>query len=327
MATIKDVAKEAGLAVGTVSRILNNRGYISDQARLSVEEAMKKLNYHPNETARALKRRWFDMIGLIVPRIDHPYFSLLIQSLTQEANARKKHLLLLNSDGIRDRENEYIELCRRNQVEGIILCNGNLDLDRPKDLDLPVVTIERKSEGGDASIECNNYEGGILAAEHLISCGCDSLLHIQGITGESMPAHQRWKGFQETCRGYQVDCVRIEASLPDYQLSDPEDFFRTHWETIRQARGVFLSDDLLAVEFIRYLRKVGMKIPEDMKVIGFDDIPLASMVTPELTTLRQPVREMGKAAMDMIRRIRNHAEVPERTVFPVELIVRNTTKI
>ena len=120
MATLKDVAKETGLATGTVSRVLNNRGYISDEARKKVDDAMKKLNYQPNEVARSLHSKSSNTIGLIVPHIRHPYFSGMISNLENEANKRGYKILLCNSQSTDKKEQEYLNMCTGNQVAGII---------------------------------------------------------------------------------------------------------------------------------------------------------------------------------------------------------------
>lgn len=151
MATLKDVAKEAGLTVTTVSRILNNRGYISDEARQKVADAMKKLNYRPNEVARALQNKSSNLIGLIVPHIRHPYFAEAISNVENEAYKKGYKILLCNSQCMDEREREYIEICSSNRVAGIILFSGQIAVDAFVNLDVPVITIERFLDNGTAS--------------------------------------------------------------------------------------------------------------------------------------------------------------------------------
>ena len=127
MATLKDVAKEAGLTVTTVSRVLNNRGYISDNARKKVAEAMKKLNYRPNELARSLQNKSSNTIGVIVPHIRHPYFSDMISNLENQAHKKGYKILLCNSQGKNEKMLEYVEMCTSNRVAGLILFSGSVD--------------------------------------------------------------------------------------------------------------------------------------------------------------------------------------------------------
>jgi LacI family sucrose operon transcriptional repressor len=174
MATLKDVAKEAGLTVGTVSRVLNNRGYISDDAREKVNSAMKKLNYHPNEVARSLQGKSTNTIGLIVPHIRHPYFAEMISNIENQAYKKGYRILLCNAQSIEEKEREYIDICTGNRVAGIILCSGTVSVEVFDGIRVPVITMERFLENGTAAVECDNRQGGALAAERLISsapCG------------------------------------------------------------------------------------------------------------------------------------------------------------
>lgn len=159
MATLKDVARESGLTVGTVSRVLNNRGYISDNARKKVDEAMKKLNYRPNEVARSLHRKSTNTIGLIVPHIRHPYFTEMISNLENQAYKKGYRILLCNSQSIQEKEKEYIDICTGNQVAGIILCSGSVAVEVFDEIEIPVITIERFLDNGTATVECDNRQG------------------------------------------------------------------------------------------------------------------------------------------------------------------------
>ena len=172
MATLKDVAKETGLTVSTVSRVLNNRGYISADARERVYEAMKRLNYQPNELARSLSKQTTNTIGVIVPHIDHPYFARLLSSLETAAYKSGYKLLLFNSGERDEKEDRYLEMCKGSRVAGIILCSGRVETQCFEGLGVPLVTVERFLESGTAAVECDNRQGGRLAAKHLLERGC-----------------------------------------------------------------------------------------------------------------------------------------------------------
>ncbi|MBQ9157603.1 MAG: LacI family DNA-binding transcriptional regulator [Eubacterium sp.] len=325
MATIKDVAREAGIAVGTVSRVLNNRGYISEETRNKVYAAMKKLNYQPNETARSLQKKKSNMIGVIVPQIAHPYFAMLISCLEIAAYNSDYRIILLNSQGQETLESEFLKLCRRNQVVGIILCNGNLDIAKIEGLSIPVVTIERKMEGGDAAIECDNEMGGELAAQHLIDRGCRHLLHIGGVTNDNMPAENRGHGFMSRCSRYPVEARMIHVPFEDYRMQSADKLLNQFLDENPEADGIFVSDDILAAELIKVCLKRGIRIPEDLKIVGFDDTDVAKLISPPLTTVHQPVEEMAEQAINLIQRMEQGEPAPSRTIFPVELVIRETT--
>lgn len=327
MATLKDVAKETGLTVSTVSRVLNNRGYISAQTRERVYEAMKKLNYQPNELARSLSKQTTNTVGVIVPHIDHPYFARLLSSLETAAYRNGYKLLLFNSKDRDEKEEEYLEMCKGSRVAGIILCSGSVDTQRFRDLNVPLVTIERFLEQGTAAVECDNRQGGRLAARHLLECGCENVIYLSGENDVSMPADDRALGFTEICRQEGIHCLdpgkEIDARL--YASLDYHTYIEKILTEYPEIDGIFASSDVIAAQVIQICSKKGIRIPEKMKLIGFDDSSIASLTTPGITTIRQPVREMAELAVQMIARAERKEIVPNRTTLPVTLIRRGTT--
>lgn len=325
MATLKDVARESGLTVGTVSRVLNNRGYISEKTRNRVYEVMKELNYQPNEMARSLSKQSSNTIGVIVPHIVHPYFAKLISNLEVAAYNNKYKILLFNSKGKNAREEEYIEMCRSNRVAGLILCSGVLHTEEFRNLDFPLITIERYLDDGTAGVECDNYQGGRLAAEHLINKGCKHLVFIGGLLKLEMPSDQRAAAFEDVCRKQGVDFSKATSGQEYYNEMDYYSFIRRTLDEYPEADGVFAGSDLIAAQVIKVCSERNISIPEDMKVVGFDDVNIASLTTPGITTIRQPVREMAEAAVSLLIQAGAGTMVPKRTVFPVTLTEREST--
>ena len=325
MATLKDVAREAGLSVGTVSRVLNNRGYISEETRQSVSQAMKKLNYQPNEMARALSRSRSSMIGVIVPSISHPYFSKLIACLEDAARRESYEILLFASQGKASREEEYVRACCSNRVAGLVLCSGQVRTAMLRDLGFPVVTYERFLNDADAGVECDNYQGGRLAAEALLNAGCRNLISISGAGQVSMPADARRDGFLDTCgrragvRARDFVCSPERIGDLDYI---PELY--AFLDEVPDVDGVFASSDVIAAQMIRALRERGKSVPEDVRIVGYDDVLISELTDPQLTTIHQPVREMADACIDIIKRAADEEEYPSRTTFPVTLVRRGT---
>lgn len=325
MATLKDVARESGLTVGTVSRVLNNRGYISEQTRNRVYEVMKELNYQPNEMARSLSKQKSNTIGVIVPHIVHPYFAKLISNLELAAYHNKQKLLLFNSKGKNEREEEYIEMCKSNRVSGMILCSGTVQTENFKNLGFPLITIERFLDEGTAGVECDNYQGGCLAAEHLIEKGCRNLLHIGGVSRISMPADQRRRGFEEVCKSRGVNHVVIASEQKLYDEMDYYSYIGEILERYPETDGIFASSDLIAAQVIKVCTEKKIKIPEEIKIVGYDDVNVAALVTPGITTIRQPMKEMAEQAVSMLVQAAEGKMVPARTVFPVTLVEREST--
>lgn len=212
MVTLKEVAEEAGLSVSTVSRILNNRGYISDKARDSVDQAMKKLNYQPNEVARSLSKQTSNMVALIVPHIRHPFFAVLISELEEAIRKKGYQILLFNTKTEENILEKYLTICQQNRVSGVILCSAQVGEDVLQRLNAPIITIERYSEMSACSITCDNYNGGRMAAQHLYRCGCRNVRMLSGNSGMRMPADLRRNGFMDACMDHGMTCRDIQIS-------------------------------------------------------------------------------------------------------------------
>ena len=325
MVTLKEVAKEAGLTVGTVLRVLNNRGYISEDARKKVYSAMKKLNYYPNEVARSLQGKNTNTIGLIVPHIRHPYFAEMISNIENQAYKRGYHILLCNSQSIEEKEREYIDICTGNRVAGIILCSGTVSVELFDGIHVPVITMERFLDNGTAAVECDNRQGGALAAQKLISCGCRHLIHVGNINDLSMPADQRTEGFREVCEKQGIAFAEVFTEETQYNSMNYGAMIERALLEHPETDGLFANSDVIAAHALQICRKLGIQIPAQMKIIGFDDVNVAALTTPQLTTVHQPVREMAEIAVSLLCDAVSGKVVPRRTVLPVYLVERETT--
>lgn len=325
MATIKDVAREAGLTVTTVSRVLNNRGYISESARQKVDEAMKKLNYQPNEMARSLRKK-SNLIGVIVPHIRHPYFADAISNLEHEAYKEGYRILLCNTQDKEEREREYVDICKSNRVAGIIIYSGSVSVSLFAELDIPVITMERSLETATAAVECDNKAGGVLAAKKLIEDGCKCLLLFGSNDSPiELPADDRSSGFKETCDQAGVTYYEISPDAEDYANLTYTAMIERALKDYPSVDGIFASSDLIAAQIIQVCDAMGKKIPKDLKLIGFDDIIVAQCTSPQLTTIHQPINEMAKLAIRLIKQSSEGELVPKSSILPVKLVERGTT--
>lgn len=340
MATLKDVARETGLTVTTVSRVLNNRGYISEETREKVYAAMKKLNYRPNEVARSLSKKSTNTIGVIVPHIRHPYFSELISNLENEASKRGYKMILCNSQEKENKEREYLEMCTSNRVAGIVLCSAGVAVEEFQGSNIPLITIERYMENGTASVECDNKQGGKLAAEHLIACGCKNLLHISGVYETAMPADDRALGFIEVCEKAGVSHWEVATNTYQYNNLEYHDFLEEvlkenyyvdntaeNDENCGKSRidGIFASSDLIAAQVLQVCSKLGIRVPEDIKLVGFDDVNISSLTTPRITTIHQPIKEIAELTLELLINAQDGKTVAKRSLLPVSLVKREST--
>ena len=325
MATLKDVAKEAGLTVTTVSRVLNNRGYISDNARQRVAAAIEKLNYRPNELARSLQNKSSNTIGVIVPHIRHPYFAEMISNLENEAHKKGYKILLCNSQGRDDKMLEYVDMCYSNRVSGLILFSGTVDAAVFEKLDIPIITVERYVDTATASVECDNIQGGALAAKKLISAGCKQLLHIGSFTDTPMSADSRVVGFRQVCAEYGVPFLEIMTEVVQFDALSYSDMIEQTLREHPDIDGLFANSDVIAAQALQICRKLDIDVPGQIKVIGFDDSMIATATAPQLTTIHQPIKEMATIAVDLLKKAEEGQLVAKRTVLPVYLVEREST--
>lgn len=325
MATLKDVAKEAGLTVTTVSRVLNNRGYISDNARQRVAAAIEKLNYRPNELARSLQNKSSNTIGVIVPHIRHPYFAEMISNLENEAHKKGYKILLCNSQGRDDKMLEYVDMCYSNRVSGLILFSGTVDAAVFEKLDIPIITVERYVDTATASVECDNIQGGALAAKKLISSGCKQLLHIGSFTDTPMSADSRVVGFRQVCAEYGVPFLEIMTEVVQFDALSYSDMIEQTLREHPDIDGLFANSDVIAAQALQICRKLDIDVPGQIKVIGFDDSMIATATAPQLTTIHQPIKEMATIAVDLLKKAEEGQLVAKRTVLPVYLVEREST--
>lgn len=325
MPTLKDVAKETGLTVSTVSRVLNNRGYISEEAKNKVKKAMQKLNYQPNEVARSLSKQQTRTIGVIVPHIRHPYFAELISNIESAAYRKGYKILLFNSKEKNEKEIEYVEMCKSNRVAGIILCSGDVKIEGFDGLNIPLISIERYLESGTAAVVCDNEQGGRLAAQALINSGCKKILHISGINETKMPADQRADGFRAVCEEHHLEHVEICTDEIQYHNLEYHSFIEKLLDQYPNADGIFASSDLIAAQILQVCSKRGVQVPEKLKLVGFDDVIISVITTPTITTIHQPIKEMAEMAVELLIKASSGELVPSKTILPVKLVERETT--
>lgn len=325
MATIVDVARLAGVTPTTVSRVINNRGYISEKTKKRVQEAMDELGYQPNEIARSLTKQKSNTIGVIVPHISHPYFAKLISNLENEAAKKDYKIILCNSKEKAEKEKQYLDMCKSNRVAGIIICSGNVESNKINTGGIPVVLLEKNFEEGKLGIQCDNYQGGKIATEHLIECGCKKILHLSGVIDEEMPADNREKAFIDVCSKNEIEYFIKKYDIDTYNQMNYYDYIKAALNEIEGVDGIFASSDLIAAQVIQVCNEIKIRIPEDIKLVGFDDVDISQLTTPRITTVHQPIKEMARLSIELINAKYNNIEVNEKTILSIKLIIREST--
>jgi LacI family sucrose operon transcriptional repressor len=325
MPTIRDVAERAGVSVTTVSRVLNNRGYISEATRRKVYKAMEELDYQPNEVARSLFRKRSNIIGLILPTVAHPFFAELTAYVEAYAYARGYKVLICNSQLDASKEQEYIWMLRRNQVDGIIMASHTLEVDEYTKLSLPVVTFERFISDRIPYVTSDNYQGGKLAAELLLGRGCKKIAHMCGSLHLNMLANQRHRAFVDVAEERGVPYFTVETGMNVFEIDRYEELLTDLLAQHPDIDGLFVNSDIMALSAIRVCRKLGKRVPEHVKVIGYDDVAIASLVSPQITSVRQPLAAMSELSVQLIEDLLEGRPVQVENCLPVQLIERETT--
>ncbi|MFU0783108.1 MAG: DNA-binding transcriptional regulator, LacI/PurR family [Thermoanaerobacterium thermosaccharolyticum] len=324
MATIRDVAEKAGVTVTTVSRVLNNRGYISEKTRRKVYEAMKELNYQPNELARSLYRRKSYLIGLLIPSVSHPFFAELTSYIEYYAYQNDYKILLCNSLQDVEKEKGYINMLKRHQVDGIIIGSHTLKTEQYLNVNLPIVAIDRYFSEKIPYVASDNYNGGVLATKLLIQNGCRKIAHISGPLILNTPANNRYKAFMDVVKEHNIENVVVETKLNVFDTDEYKKLIIKLFTDHPDIDGVFASSDLIAATIINAAREIGKEVPKDLKIVGYDDISIAKTIVPPLTTIRQPIEEMAKKTIEIILDQIDGKEVNIENVLPITLVERES---
>jgi LacI family transcriptional regulator len=330
-ATIKHVAKMAGVSISTVSRVINKKGGVSKELEDKIQNAIHQLKYTPNTVARALKAKSTKSIGLIIPSIENPVFPALVKVIEDMAKKYGFSIILCNSDGILEEEAKYVQLLVEKQVDGIIL-NAIGDYHEKFDIirntNTPIIVLGRKIDGFIAtSITVNNFTGAYMAVEYLINTGMKNIAFLLGAMESSSAINDRFEGYKQALRDHRI---RFDNKLVAKGNRSLEGGVYATEDLVKRGvsfDAVFASNDMMALGCVEKLLDSGYKVPEEISVMGYDDIPMASIFRPHLSTVRTPIQKFGKEAVKAILRIiYTKNDKLNDVAFEPELIIRETTR-
>ena len=296
-ATMSDVAREAGVALGTVSKVINGQS-VGESYRLKVEAAVKKLNYQVNNSARSLKTDRTNTVAFIVPNTILPYFALLTHHINTALERRNYKMLLFLTEYDREREQDVIQLVRQNRADGVIALTYNPHLEIPEDI--PFVTIDRFFSVSVPCVAADNFAGGRMAAHELKRRGCKHVAFMRIGSRLTNEPSKRKDGFISGCMelGLPYECLLLDEGMP---FSAFENFLRANMEGDRLTfDGLFCGTDTVAYQVIGILRKMGLRVPEDVQVIGFDGIRMFGDLDYVCSTIVQPVADIAEACVSMV---------------------------
>jgi LacI family transcriptional regulator len=325
--TMADVAREAGVSLMTVSRALNDKDGISQETRLRIHEVIDRLGYRPSSIARGLVTKRTGTIGLVVPDNSNPYFSEVARGVEHATYAEDYNVFLCNTEEDVEREKAVLLSLTEKLVDGIIICSSRLDQDDLRDslrYFSAQVLVNRVLEDSSAAGLLSDDANGVRAAvRHLISRGHRAIGMLAG-PERSFSGQVRLGGFLGALSDAGIVCdpdwVQNCAPMVDTSQEAAVDLLTRH----PQLTALVCFNDLVAVGAMKACASLGRSVPEDVAIVGFDDIPLAELVTPPLTTIHVPRYELGQlAGKTVLAQIRGEKSRNER-VLPVEFIVRGS---
>ena len=322
MPTMKDVAQEAGVALGTVSKVFNGIP-VGESYRIKVEEAARKLGYQVNQYARGLKTNKTNMVAVILPGVNHPFFAALAHHICEALARRDYRMLLYVTASNPEIEQNCVNMVRQNKADGIIgLTYNPLVVDE----DLPFVGIDRSFRADIPCVAADNYGGGRLAAEKLLELGCTHLAFLR--TGSSSPSEtdKRGDGFEAVCRTRQIPCEILRRNDGEDGPEVFREFLLAHMtEGKLDIDGIFCSTDLLAWRIQNILAELGLRVPKDVQIIGFDGIRRFGGEALYCSTILQPVEKMAETCVDLLL-AKDRSNIPALVCLPVSYVSGGTTR-
>lgn len=327
--THKDVAERAGVSVATVSYVLNNGPRpVAPETRVRVEEAIAELGYYPNELARSLRLQQSSTIGLILPNVMNPVFGEIAHELENICTQEGFLVLLCNSDRQHDREEHFIQMLRAKQVDGVVITPHREPVALIKPLleaRIPVIVLEHDLPGVHC-IMLDELQGGRIATQHLIELGHRRIALLRRKPTSALST-QRIRGYQQALADAHIPydpTLIVECDAGQAAGAQAMQQFLAHPEP---PTAVFTHNDVLAMGALHTIHCAGLRVPEDISVVGYDDITSAAYFSPPLTTVRSPKAEMGVlAARTILQLVRRKDPLPVQTItLPVELVVRAST--
>jgi len=324
--TIYTVAERARVSIATVSRVLNNSANVSEETKARVLRAIEELGYQPSASARGLALNKTEIIALIFPDISGPFYSEVIRGVESEASQHDYNVLIYGTYGKTGRD-KFLRLLPT-KVDGLILMTRSVEdeyifyLHRRR---IPFVLLDR--EIGEIKVDCilsNNVEGAYKAVEHLLQHGHEQVAFISG-PADSPDSNARFEGYRQALQDHGLPLLSQLVERGNFLQPGGFQAMSRLLDRPDPPSAVFVANDEMAIGAIEAVRGRGLSAPDDVAIIGFDDIQMAPYIHPPLTTVRQPIREFGVLAVQMLlRRINDPESAAETVVLPTQLIIRRS---
>ena len=321
--TMADVAEHAKTSKSTVSQYLNKRyEYMSENTRKRIEAAIEELNYHPNSVARSLKQKATYTVGVIVANILHSFSTHIIRTLETEFNKQGFHTIICNADDDPEKERNYIEMLLAKQVDGLIIfpTGENLDLyEQMKVRNFPIVFMDRKVDAQAIdTIMLDNHKATGLAVDRLIAGNYSKISIITtSVIRNISPRIERIEGYRQALQKHSLPLREDYIKTADAE--DLQDVLGELFEMDAPPEAILAANDIVLVEVLKYIKEKNLSIPDDVAVIGIDEVPFAEFFTPPITIVEQPKIEMANLAAEMLlEKINGHKEGEGPTVHRMQ---------
>ncbi len=332
MATIKDVALQAGVSVTTVSHVVNDTRHVSAKVRERVELAIRELGYVPNAMARSLKSNTTSTLGMLIPNSSNPYFAEIVRIVEDRCFGAGYTLVLCNTDDEPRRQSVYLQVLAERRIDGLIVVSTGADEDdslatQLRGLRIPTVLVDREiADPACDLVETAHMQGGLLAVRHLLSLGHKRIACIGGPTGVTS-SEQRIEGWRmalaETGSAPNADALLWRGG---FTSQGGYEAMHAILRTEQKPSAVFVCNDLMAIGALRAAHESGVRVPDELSIVGFDDIELSAYTSPPLTTVAQPKERIGALAVDMLlERMGGKRRDARKVVLQPELRVRAST--
>ncbi len=329
MPTIREVAKKAGVSSTSVSHVLNNTRFVSEDVRERVNAAKRELNYRPNALARSLRRGETHTLGLILPDSANPFFAEVGHAIESAAFALGYSVILCNTENDENKERLYTEVLENKQLDGIIFVGAGENREAISEIiqnGLPLVVVDRNMGSLELdTVTTENYQGGLLATQHLLSLGHQI---IGCITGPSniTPSAERVTGYRAALQQAEIGVVESLLTRGDFHAPSGYSAAMLLLQQTPRPTAIFVCNDMMAIGAMRAAAQLGLRVPEDIAIVGFDDIQLASYTNPSLTTVAQPKQEIGQLAVKLLfERMSDPSLPPRHTILSTQLIIRESS--
>ena len=327
--TISDVAQMLGVSRSTISRAMNNSPGVGEELRKKVLEFVDEIGYQPNTIARSLSKGRQSIIALIVSDIRNPFYADLTFYIQKILHNNGYMLMVLNSEYDIEREKTFIRMAIQFNFSGIFLLTAQSEEieNELKGIEIPIVLVNRilGSYEGD-SVLSDNFKAGYIATMHLIEQGYPEIAFVKG-PEVSSASEQRFRGYQQALENYRLPFKEENVFRGDLKLDTGSDLAKVYISDLKKRpKAIVISNDMMAIGFVEHCREAGVKIPEQVSVVSFDNIVFSALYDIGLTTVSQHVREMSEQASRlMLKQLKTPQEKAERVILDPTLIVRKTT--